>query len=239
MCQTDLIEERPVSFEDAVQWTKNWMQSVLGTPLAFVAVVASVVIIQALLGFVGRVPVLGAPLWGLFTPITLVTSLIGGLAVVALAYSLPIYIPLIYTERTTPLDTLTRLLELLREQGVRIIGSLFGMMALTAAATAVVLYPAWMIAVDLATRVGTATMGPSLGQSAAHVPDSFTPWMVFFLKSPGHVGTTTTDGGQVAAGAIMGVMVTVGPAIFFGALALVLCASGCIIYSMATGRRKE
>ena len=121
MCHTDLIEERPIDVRDAIQWTRNWIQSVLGTPLSFVAVVASVVIIEAVFGFIGRIPYAGAPLWGALAPVTLLCSLVGGLAIVCLAYSLPIYIPVIYNERTNALDTLNRLLELLRRHGARIV----------------------------------------------------------------------------------------------------------------------
>ena len=238
ICHTDLIEERPVSLGDAIQWTKNWIQSVLGTPLAFIAVVATTVILEALVGFLGRVPFVGAPLWGALTPVTVLCSLIGGLAVVSLAYSLPIYVPVVYNERTAALETLKRLLELLKLQGARIIGSLLATLTLTAVSLVIVLFPAWYIGTELTTRVGSSTMGPGLTSMVSEVPAPFMPSVLLFLDTGGLALMNQVDASHSVGGVLMGVLATLGPALLMGAVTLILSASGCIIYSMVTGRRK-
>ena len=110
---------------------------------------------------------------------------------------------------------------------------------MTAAVSLVVLAPAWLVATQLTTRVGTATMGPALGQTLAEVPAAFAPGTFLFLNAPLVSVAGASNGGHAVGGVLTGVLVTLGPAIVVGLMTLVMSAAGCITYSVVTGRRKE
>ncbi len=240
LCHSHLIEGRTASIKDAIHWTQNWVQSVVGTPLSFMAVVASAVILEALFGFIGRIPVAGPVLWGILSAITVVGSLLSGLAVVCLVYSLPVYIPLIYNERTSPIDTLNRLLELFKTSGGRILASSIGLSALVAGVGVLVILPVWLISGQLTGRVAGATMGSDLTSLLAEVPAPFFVGISNILAgTPAASFALEPSVSHTIGGVLAGLFFMLGPAFVLALWTLIMTAGGCLIYAMVTGRRKE
>ncbi|MCA9541549.1 MAG: zinc-ribbon domain-containing protein [Myxococcales bacterium] len=234
-----VIEQRPSSIKSGIAWVQRTLTSVVGTPLAFAAVIAAAVIIQVLLGLLGRVPFAGPIVWGALSPVNTALMVASGLVAVALLYCLPIYVPVIYNEQTGPVDTLKRLLALYRNNGL----SLVGYVLLTGLCIGVAMYlvvlPALTLGGYFMARFVPGAMGENFVLTVGSVPGPLA-----LAPMPGPMGQLMGGGlgeanfGHTLGGILVGIGWNVLPA-FLGALAvLVYYNAGCIIYSIVTGRKK-
>ena len=73
--QAKIIENRDCPFRLGGDWVKAWLHSILGTPLMIVGLLGSAVLVEFLLGFIGRIPYVGPVFWGLTSPVTAVMNL--------------------------------------------------------------------------------------------------------------------------------------------------------------------
>ncbi|MFN3200831.1 MAG: zinc-ribbon domain-containing protein [Bradymonadia bacterium] len=238
VCFQTVVEGKPSSLKAGLAWAKSNVKGVVGTPLAFLAVILAVGIVEAVVGFLGLIPFAGPILWGILSPATVVLSLAAGLVAVAAFYSLPLYVPVIYNEKTGPVETLKRLLGLFQEHGFKLVGYI-----LLASLTITVIFlltviPALRISGLLTSGVGGATMGGDLTAMAMSAPGGFS------LPAMMATGGTMVGGGDPGIGhTIGGIFAGIGGCLLLGLItALILLAyytSGGIIYSIVTNRKKN
>jgi len=234
-----VIEQRHSSVKEGMAWTMVWLKSVVGTPLAFVGVIVALAAVEGLLGFLGRViPFAGPIIWGVFSPFLVVASLVAGAIALALLYSLPLYIPVIYNEETGPRETLMRLFLLFRRRGSHLVGYMLVSLLMIGFAFIVTLLPAWLAGRMLTGKIAALSMGPDFMATLMKMPSAFTSFggLVYGVEGasfPEELGLGHTLGGIFAAfGAAAGI------ATLLALMALTYYTSGCIIYSIITKRKK-
>lgn len=232
--QQTIVEQTPSSIKAGVEWTKAWLKSVVGTPVAFVAVIGGVWAVTFIVGLLGRIPVAGPIVWGALSPATILLSFVAGVVGVVFLYSIPLYIPVIYNEKTGPVETLKRLGALFKAHGFRL--------ALYLLLTLVTMGFAWIVVVlpvlTIGTRVGTGGTAAGLGmESFAQIMAGIPNGMGIGL--PGAGGAADVPFQFDVAGWLTGIGSAVAPAILLALTALVYYTAGCIIYAIVTGKQKE
>ncbi len=236
VCHQTVIERRPSSIKAGITWVKSWIKSVAGTPLAFAGVIAAAVLVEAVLGLIGRIPFAGPIIWGLTSPVTAVLTIGSGLVAVALVYSLPLYVPVIYNEKTGPAETLKRLLSLFRAHGLSLVGYLLLSGLMIAVSVAVTLFPALALGRTFTDNVLPSAMGDNLMGVFIKAPEMFRGLMAGMVTP---AGVPDDPGfGHTLGGILGGVGSALLPAIVLGLVVLVQYTAGCIIYSIVTGRKK-
>lgn len=238
VCFQTVIEGRSSSIKAGVTWAKGHIKSVVGTPLAFLAVILAVGLAEGVVGLLGRIPFAGPIIWGLVSPATVVLSLAAGLVAVAAFYSLPLYVPVIYCEQTGPVETLKRLLALFKAHGFKLVGYVLLAAITIGLIFGLTVMPALSIANKLTAGVGGAAMGADLGLLPLSAPGGFG------LPAALATGGTITMGGDPGFGHTLGgIFAGVGGCLLLGLLTAVLMlayyTSGGIIYSIVTGRKKS
>lgn len=237
VCHQTVMERRPSSIKAGIAWVQEWIKSVAGTPLAFAGVIAAAVIVEAVVGLVGRIPFVGPIVWGLASPVTAVLTLGTGLVAVALVYSLPLYVPVIYNEKTGPTETLKRLLSLFRAHGLSLVGYLLLSGLMIALAMAVTVSPALALGRTFTDNVVPSAMGPNLMGVFAEAPGMFAV-TIASMVSPGGGIPTETGFGHTLGGLFAGIGAAILPALVLALVVLVQYTAGCIIYGIITGRQK-
>ena len=239
VCNQTVVEQRSSSIKAGINWTQSRLQSVFGTPLAFVAVIVAVAAFHGLIGLLGRIPYAGPIIWGLGSGVTILSALAAGVVAVLLGYTLALYIPVIYYEKTGPAETLKRLLGLARGHGANLVALVLASAAMISAAFTVILRPAILIGTTLMAYVGVKSMGADLGLTIVSNPfDAIGgATALVFQQMAGMMG------GEVNVGHKLGGFFTA----FFstGALAFVVSllyvpylTAGGIIYGILTGKKK-
>jgi len=230
-----VIERKPANMKAGLAWAKGSIKSVVGTPLAFVAAMVAVAVVQFAVGMVGRIPFAGPIVWGAVSPITVALSLAAGAVGVALLYALPIYIPVIYNEKTGPKETVLRLRDLFLTHRFQLVGLLMGTLAVIGVAFLVVVWPL----VTIAARVGFAGVEAGFGmENLGKVLMGMPAGMGMGLPGPGGGGIDVPFQFDIA-GLLFGIGSALGPAFVLALLALVYYTAGAIIYCIVTGRSKE
>lgn len=224
------IERKACTVKAGFDWARASIKTVVGTPLAFVGVIGAVWVAQFVVGMVGRIPFAGPILWGAVSPVTLVLSLVAGLAALGLFLALPLYIPVIYHEKTDIKPTLQRLLDLFRTRGFEL--------ALYLVPVLLILGIVLMTLITLAGGVGMGGARAGFGmENLVQVLAGTPPGMAFGLPLP-------TGGGNVdfqydLAGWLFGIGSSVAPALVMSVFTLVYATAGAITHSILTGRTKE
>ena len=235
VCHQTVIERRPSSIKAGIAFVQSWIKSVVGTPLMFAAVIGAAVLALGVLGLVGRVPFAGPIVWGLTAPLSAVLLVVSGLVAVGLVYALPLYVPVIYNEKTGPVETLKRLAGLFQAHGLRLVGFLLLSMISIAAALAVTVVPALYLGRLFSGGVVPSAMGENFGGLVVEAPAMFRG-NILMIATPGGVGETGF--GHTLGGLFAGIGTAVLPALVLALVVLVHCTAGCIIYGIVTGRRK-
>ncbi len=243
VCHQVVVEGRASSVKAGIDWTKAHLKSVLGTPLAFVAVIAAIAVAEGVVGAVGRIPWAGPIVWGVASPALFAASLVAGVVAVAMVYSLPLYIPVIYNEKTGPKQTLQRLLGLFREHGFSLVGLLLVALLMITVVYAVTVVPAFETSRMLTSQVGASAMGANLPGLFGSAPGAYPAFLAFamdplpLLGAAGGLGETNF--GHTLGGLLAGLL---GASAFFALLialfALAWYTAGCIIYAIVTKRAK-
>lgn len=228
-----VVEQRSSSIKAGIDWTKSQIKSVVGTPIAFVAVIGGVWALTFILGLIGRIPVAGPIVWGALSPVTVLLSLIAGAVGVVFLYSIPLYIPVIYNEKTGPVDTLKRLGGLFKEHGFSL--------ALYLLLTIVTMGFAWIVIIfpllTIGTRIGMGGTAAGLGgESLSQIMMGIPSGMGIGL--PGAGGAMDVSWEFDIAGWLTGIGGAIAPAALLAVTALVYYTAGCIIYAIVTGRQK-
>ena len=150
-------------------------------PVLCLGVVAAVVILESLIGL-GRIPGAGPVLWGLLSPVTFAGSLLAGLVVVFLVYTLPIYVPLIVLDRSRPVDTLKTMLALHRAHGFSLVGLISLTVMAVTCVVGLIFVPLLYVSTQLTTEVGKATMGKQFASVFFSTPDAFSHGWFGFIQ---------------------------------------------------------
>ena len=239
VCHQTVIEQRSSSIKAGVEWVQKWIQSVFGTPLAFVAVIAAVAAFHGLVGVIGRIPYAGPVVWGLASGVTIVSALAAGVVAVLLGYTLGLYIPVVYNEKSGPGDTLKRLLELARLHGATLVGLVVASVVMIYAAFWAILKPSILAGTLLLSYVGLKAMGPDLMATIAANPFQAIGMAtsVLFEQLGGGMGVEVNIGHKL--GGFFTAFFATGALAFVGALLyLPYITAGGIIYGVLTGRKK-
>jgi hypothetical protein len=134
-------------------------------------------------------------------------------------YSIPLYIPIIHAEKTSPIATLKRLGALFRAHGFRL--------AVYLLLTIVTIAFAWFVIITpllgIAARVGVGHAGNPVTLIAG----------TRLGGAPGDAGFLADIGSWLT-----GIGSAVGPAVLLALVALVYYTAGAIIYAIVTGRQK-
>lgn len=229
-----VVEQRSSSIKAGIDWTRSQIKSVVGTPVAFVAVIGGVWALTFVLGLLGRIPVAGPIVWGALSPVTVMLSLIAGAVGVVFLYSIPLYIPVIYNEKTGPVATLKRLGGLFKQHGFSL--------ALYLLLTIVTMGFAWIVVIfpllTIGTRIGMGGTAAGLGgESLAQIMMGIPSGMGVGL--PGAGGAADVSWEFDIAGWLTGIGGAIAPAALLAVTALVYYTAGCIIYAIVTGRQKS
>lgn len=235
VCHQVVIERRPSSIKAGIGFVQAWLKSVVGTPLAFAAVIAAAVLVEAVLAGIGRIPFVGPIVWGLTAPVTAVLMVASGLVAVALAYALPLYVPVIYNEKTGPVETLKRLAGMFQAHGLRLVGYLLLSVVSIGFALTVTVFPALRLGRLFTDGVVPQAMGGNLGGVFMEAPSMFKGSIAMLVMPTGGVETNI---GHTLGGLLGGIGATVLPALVLALVVLVHYTAGCIIYGIVTGRRK-
>ena len=240
VCHQTVVEQRSSSIKQGVDWTQKWIKSVFGTPLAFLAVIAAIAAFHGIVGGIGRIPYVGPIVWGLLSGVTIVSALAAGVVAVVLGYTLGLYIPVVYNEKTGPADTLKRLLELARGHGANLVALVIASVAMIAAAFWAILKPAIFIGTFLLSYVGLKAMGAedliltiasnpfaAIGQATG---------VVFEQLGGGFPGEPNI--GHKLGGFFTAFFATGAVAFVMSLLYIPYVTAGGIIYSVLTGRKK-
>ncbi len=239
VCYQNVVEQKASSVKAGIDWTQQWVKSVFGTPLAFVAVIVAVAAVHGVVGLVGRIPYAGPIVWGLLSGVLLVSALAAGFVALLLGYSLALYVPVIYSERTGPVETLKRLLELAKGHGATLVTMVLLTAAMIGAAWYVILMPSIKVGTVLMGYVGFKAMGGDLAVTIASNPFPAVgqaTTLVFDALAAG--GMAEPNIGHKLGGFLSAVFAT-GMLAFVGALLYVpYITAGGIIYATLTGKKK-
>ncbi|MEZ4467577.1 MAG: zinc-ribbon domain-containing protein [bacterium] len=232
-----IVERRASSVKAGVEWTKSSIKSVVGTPLAFVVVIGAIWLVQFGVGMLGRIPFAGPIVWGAVSPVTVLLSLAAGAVGVVLLDSIPLYIPVIYNEKTGPKETLLRLGGLFRANGFRLALYLLVTIVTMGFAFIVVVMPM----LTLATKVG---LGGAIAGLRGREPGQDPRWHagrhgLRRPRLPGRPGRVDVPFQYDLAGWLAGIGSAVGPAFILALAGLVYFTAGAIIYAIVTGRQKQ
>jgi hypothetical protein len=239
-----VVEGRASSVKAGIDWTKANLKSVIGTPLAFVAVIAAIAAAEGVVGAVGRIPWAGPIVWGAASPLLFAASLVAGVVAVAMVYSLPLYIPVIYNEKTGPKQTLQRLLGLFRDHGFTLVGLLLVALLMIGVVYAVTVVPAFSASRTLTSQVGAQAMGPNLAGVFGAAPGAYPGFLAIALDPLPLLGVAggLTDGtnfGHTLGGLLAGLLgASALVALLLALFALAWYTAGCIIYAIVTKRAK-
>ena len=238
VCHQTVVEQRASSISAGVAWTKEWIQSVVGTPLAFVAVAAVGWLAQVIVAYLGRIPFAGPIVWGVLSPVLLLLGLAAGAVIVALIYSLPLYIPVIYNEKTSPVDTLKRLFGLFRTHGFSLVGHVLLTMVTIAVSLAVTVLPMYTVGRMVSTDAAGYMGGNYLGL-LSNIPGGFQVFAFSSLPIPtGSAFGVETGFGHTLGGILAGIGSALPLALVWALVALAYYTAGGIIYAIVTGRKK-
>jgi len=238
-CYRELVEGYRGPIRGSVDWVRGWLSSILGAPLICIGLVAMVVVLESLVGFLGRIPYAGSALWGLLTPITFGASLVAGLVVVAIAYGVSIYVPLIVSERTSPVDTLRRMAALFRKHALTLVAMTSVSFISAGVMVCLTVLPALLLAQELTTRVARVTMGPNLWGVFVEAPGNFAAGLSQFINPIGLQAAVETNVGHSIGGVLAGTVSMIAPALVLTTFALLFYAAGGITYAVVTGRPKS
>jgi predicted Zn finger-like uncharacterized protein len=242
VCHQVVVEGRASSVKSGVEWAKARLQSVLGAPLAFVAVIAAIALAEGVIGGIGRVPWVGPILWGVASPAVMVGSLAAGVVAVALLYSLPLYIPVIYNEETGPRQTLERLLGLFRTHGFALVGMVLASLLMVAVVFTATIVPALYVCRWLTTFVGAHAMGGNLIGLIMSAPGVFQAFAALGFEPGALAGAGFPDGtnfGHTLGGLLTGLFGgSVLLALVLALMALAHYSSGAIVYAIVTRRKR-
>ncbi len=234
VCHQTIVEQRPTTIDKGVSWTKQWLKSVVGTPLAFLGVILAIGVAEAIFGLIARIPFVGPIVWGVASPAIFFGSFVAGLVLLALMYSLPLYIPVIYNEQTGPKQTLTRLLGLYREHGASLVAYVLLSILMITFACIVTLYPAATVGSLFTAGVGAKASGGEIFLLAAAIPSDLAGLVM--------AGAGMGGAGEGVAYKIGGIFTGLGVAAMLAfamaLLALPYYTAGGIIYAIVTGRKK-
>ena len=237
VCYQTVIEQRASSMKAGIAWSKRWLKSVIGTPIAFVVVIAALGGGEALVGLLGKIPFAGPIIWGAVSPAIVLLSLAAGGVAIALIYSLPLYIPVIINEKTGPKETLFRLLGLYKTQGFSLLGYVLLSIAMIGVAMYTIVVPALFVATGLTTYVATKVMGENLFGLVSKIPDGMSAFTKLILPLPG-MGSDLGFGHTVG-GILAGLGLTLAPALLLAVVLLTYYTAGGIIYNIVTKRPKK
>ena len=239
VCHQTVIEQRSSSIKAGVEWMQKWIQSVFGTPLAFVAVIAAVAAFHGLVGVIGRIPYAGPIVWGAASGITIVSALAAGVVAVLLGYTLALYIPVVYNEKSGPGETLKRLLELTKLHGATLVGLVVASVAMIYAAFLAILKPSILAGTLLLSYVGMKAMGVDLLATIAANPFQAIGMAtsIVFEQLGGGMGVEINFGHKLG-GFFTAFFATGALAFVASLLYLPYITAGGIIYGVLTGKKK-
>jgi hypothetical protein len=233
-----VIEQKATSVKQGIEWTKARLKAVVGTPLAFAALILGAGVAEALVGLLGRIPFAGPIVWGVVSPLLWIVSIAAGLVAVALAYCLPLYVPIIHdNEGIGPKGTLLRLLELFKAHGARLLSYTLLSAVTIALAFYVTLLPAMGVAAKLTLQVGNSSMGPNFGQTVGSIPPGFSGVLSSFAAAFGG-GGGGGNFGHTLGGWFAGFGFLIPQAVVLATIGLTYMTAGSIIYAIVTGRKK-
>ncbi len=240
VCHQTVVEQRSSSIKMGIDWTQKWIRSVFGTPLAFLAVIVAIAAFHGVVGGIGRIPYAGPIVWGLLSGVTIVSALAAGVVAVVLGYTLGLYIPVVYNEKTGPAETLKRLLELAKSNGANLVALVIASVVMISAAFWAILKPAIFIGSSLMAYVGIKAMGAedlllTIGSNPfAAIGESTS--MVFSQLGGGFPGEANV--GHKLGGFFTAFFSTGAVAFIVSLLYIPYVTAGGIIYSVLTGRKK-
>ncbi len=233
-----VVEQRPSSINAGVTWAKTWVQSVVGTPLAFAVVAAGGWLAQVLVAYLGKIPFAGPIVWGVLSPVSLALGLASGAVILAMIYSLPLYVPVIYNEKTTPVDTLKRMASLYRTHGFSLVGYVLLTLVMIGIAMAVTVWPMLVIG-RLVSSNAAGMMGANYVGLLTEIPASFRGFAAAQLPLPtSFAGAGDTGFGHTLGGIFAGIGAAFPIAFVLALMALTYYTAGGIIYAIVTGRKK-
>ncbi len=234
----ELVEGRKPSVRQGVDWFKAWAHSLVGAPLVIFGLASVAVIIESLVGLLGRVPTIGPYLWSLGSPLVATLSLGIGLLALFSFITFMLLGPITYFERSSPISVLRRVIELVKSKPFATIGLCIGGSAMVAGFLWVTMVPAWAISTQVTTRVAIGAFGPEFMSVVLSVPDAFA-WML-----PSMVGvpmsvtdTVAMSGGGSGAGSLLGMASGLVPAFFLALVFVLQNGVGAVVYCVLTGRR--
>ena len=232
-----IVEGQNAPLKTAANWTQHKALSVLGTPLAFVGAILAIATAMAILAGIGKIPYVGPIVFGLTMPATIVLGLAGGLVAVIFFYCFSLYVPLIYSEGTGPVETLKRLMELFRENALPIVGyTLLTGLMITVAFTLTV---GPVLAIDhvLTTEITSGILEDDYIAMIAESPRGV-GGLMSVVMDPQFARPEDMNIGHGIGGLLGGVFAMLLPAFVIGLLVQVQTAAGGIIYAAMTRRQK-
>ena len=210
-----------------------------GTSLVAVGVIAIIVVLESLVGLMGRIPYAGPVIWGVLSIFVVLVSIAGGLALVAMTYGLLLYIPLIIAERTGPIDTLKRILSLFKNHSSKIIVLGTTSMLGIGVFLALTLVPALFVGREFTNRVAQISMGGAFQMTVDHTPGAFGLMSRLFFR-PGYSELTTAPNiGHDIGGFFTGMAALIVPSVTLTFVALMTTCAGGLIYAIVIGRTKS
>ena len=232
------VEQQTTTLNSSLDWVRGWWASVLGAPLVGIGVIAVVVVIESLIGLLGRIPhTLDLSFGGLLSIVMVLVSIAGGLALVCLVFGLLLYVPLIVAERTGPFETLKRVGYLFKSQTARIILLLSASLVAITSFLFVTFGPALIIAQG-ADQSHRANQHGRLIRLHDRSDARCVHGRRAHILSPRSGGMETNIGfdiGGVFAG-LAGLLI---PAVILAAFTLCATAAGGVIYAICIGRTKN
>ena len=231
MCHRGVIEGRGTSAKSALAWTKTNVKNVIGTPLFFIVLVATAGGLIYGIGWLGRVPWAGPIIVGIASPVLVALSLFAGVAIIVSVYSLPLYVPVIYNEKTGPRQTLTRVFDLFRQNPFRVVG--FNLLAWFAIGLAyvVTVYPAVAAARFVMTYAATRSMAGDFFGMVAEAPGPYASMATMGIGPGDAAGLVETNFGHQLGGIFWHLGGSLVLALMMTLAAITAVTAGSIIYS--------
>lgn len=232
------VEKQSTSIRSSIDWVRGWLSSILGAPVVAVGVIALIVVLESLIGFMGRIPYAGPAIWGILSLAVVLISIGGGLALVAMAYGLLLYIPLIIAERTGPMDTLKRILSLFKHHSSQII--LLGTTSVIGIGVflALTLAPALIIGREFTNRIAQISMGGAFQMTIDQTPSPLAAMSRLFFRAGYSDVPAGPNVGHDIGGFFAGMASLVAPSVSLTFLALMTTCAGGLIYAIVVGRSK-
>ncbi|MBU0551957.1 hypothetical protein KKB55_17655 [Myxococcota bacterium] len=236
--QKSVIERQQTTIKEGIAWSKRWLKSVVGTPLAFVVVFGGVVILQSLISMLGHIPGgVGAVLLGALTPIIVLLGLLAGATVIAALYALPLYLSVIYDRKGSAYETLVDLFALFKDHGSRLLGHTLLSMGMIGATAAVTVIPACRIGARLTSGVMGYALREQFAALLSALPHGFVGF-VHFAFGKGLFYQQTLGFADSVGALLMGIGAAAGLALVLSLVLLSYMTAGAITYNIVLKRDK-